>query len=296
LPDALDLGLLDLVNRSRPAPISREQFLSDCRARAGSEEIFQQSCMCNPLGADAAAIVERSAIERCLADYPIERVHLEDMAVRQHFGQCEPSNHQARQGKIYDFLRSSFPSLFAPSSSPSDRKLCLGFDVAASGRGNLAAFYIDEVKSPELWLRVLLTCRTDDWHFLGCVLYCFLEEFPSLQAAGDESGLGQQICWEAANQFGTRFLKVNFASKKQELGFALMNQLSSGEKRFPRSEPDIAADFFALRKFHTGTRWTFTEGRNTLNPASHCDIAWAAALASYAHTNQPPQVWALACV
>ena len=49
-------------------------------------------------------------------------------------------------------------------------------------------------------------------------------------------------------------------------------------------EPDIAADFFALRKFYTGTRWTFDEGRNTLNSASHCDIAWAGALASYAHT------------
>ena len=64
--------------------------------------------------------------------------------------------------------------------------------------------------------------------------------------------------------------------------FALMNQLSVAEKRFPRSEHDIAADFFALRKYYTGTRWTFDEGRNTFNPASHCDIAWAGALASYA--------------
>jgi hypothetical protein len=51
-----------------------------------------------------------------------------------------------------------------------------------------------------------------------------------------------------------------------------------------RTPRDIAADFFALRKFYTGTRWTFTEGHNTFNPASHCDIAWAGALASHAHT------------
>jgi len=29
----------------------------------------------------------------------------------------------------------------------------------------------------------------------------------------------------------------------------------------------------------------FTEGRNTFNPASHCDIAWAGALATEAHTS-----------
>ena len=294
LPDALDRGLLELINRSRTVPISRDQFIADCRALAGSEETFQQSYMCNPLGATAASIVEWSAIERCRADYQFERLHLEADQIARHFGQPDPSNQQSRQAQIYSFIRSSFPDLFSRADAPrSHAQLRLGFDVAASGNGNLAAIYIDEVKPPELWLRALFTCRTDDWHFLGCVLFCFLEELPSVQGAGDESGLGRQICWEAANQFGSRFLQVNFASKKQDLGFALMNQLSSGEKRFPRSEADIAADFFALRKHHTGTRWAFSEGRNTLNPASHCDIAWAAALASYADINEPEEVYAI---
>jgi len=62
-----------------------------------------------------------------------------------------------------------------------------------------------------------------------------------------------------------------------------MNQLSVTEKRFPRGHQDIASDFFALRKMHTGTRWNFSEGKNLLNPASHCDIAWAGALSTFAH-------------
>jgi len=33
----------------------------------------------------------------------------------------------------------------------------------------------------------------------------------------------------AASRFGSRFLKVNFSGKKQDLGFALMNQLSVAE-------------------------------------------------------------------
>jgi hypothetical protein len=80
-----------------------------------------------------------------------------------------------------------------------------------------------------------------------------------------------------------KFTKVNFSAKKQHLGFALMNQLSVAEKHFPKDHPDIAADFFALRKIHTGVKWLFSEGRNHQNPASHCDIAWAAALSTFAH-------------
>jgi hypothetical protein len=50
--------------------------------------------------------------------------------------------------------------------------------------------------------------------------------------------------------------------------------------------PEIAADFFALRKSHTGSRWVFSEARNNLNPNSHCDIAWAGALATHAFTER----------
>ena len=71
-----------------------------------------------------------------------------------------------------------------------------------------------------------------------------------------------------------------------------MNQLATAKKRFPRSEQDIAADFFALRKSFEGTRWVFSEGRNTLNPVSHCDIAWAGALATHAYIERKTSVGA----
>ena len=311
MPDAVELGLLDVINRTKDSHFTAAQFIADCQSRSGSEEVYQQSYMCNPLGAATATIVDWSAIERCRYDYEIERVHLEADQVLRLFGQFGPGNQSSRQSQIQAFLRSSFPSLFqavplshqmgegsrvrASSTLNPQRPTLnfrLGFDVAASGEGDLAAFYIDEPKGAELWLRALLTVRTEDWDFLKTVLFYFLQHLPSVRGAGDESGLGRQICWEAANQFGSRFLKVNFSAKKQDLGFSLMNQLSVAEKRFPRSQQDIAADFFALRKFYTGTRWTFTEGRNTFNPASHCDIAWAGALASHAHTENKGSVGA----
>ena len=71
-----------------------------------------------------------------------------------------------------------------------------------------------------------------------------------------------------------------------------MNQLSVAQKRFPKSEQDIAADYFALRKSYQGTRWIFSETRNSSNLASHCDIAWAGALATHAHTSKKNSIGA----
>jgi len=60
------------------------------------------------------------------------------------------------------------------------------------------------------------------------------------------------------------------------------DQLSVAEKIFPKGEPDVAQDFFSLRKMFAGKAWKFSGGRNLLNPASHGDIAWVGALASHA--------------
>jgi len=293
MSDAIELGLVDVINRVQGTAFTHDQFLSDCRHRAGSEEVYQQSYLCNPCGATAAAIVEWSAIERCRADYKFERFHLESAQITKQFGQPGPGAQSDRESNISSFLRSKFLALLSGSSSSSSSpspQLRLGFDVAASGQGDLAAFYIDEVRGSELWLRALLTARTEDWHFLKTTLYFFLNYLPRLQAAGDESGIGRQICWDAARQFSSRFTKVNFTSKKHDLGFSLMNQLSVAEKRFPHSEYDIAADFFALRKSFSGTKWVFTEARNPANSASHCDIAWAGALATHVHTMRRSQI------
>jgi phage FluMu gp28-like protein len=281
LVDAIELGLLDVINRVQGTRFTAEQFIADCQSRSRQEEVFQQSYMCNPQGAASGNIVDWSAIERCRYDYPIERVHLEAGDVTRQFGAFNPCGYDMRATLIHQFLRKHFARLFEAGG-----RYRIGFDVAASGQGDLAVFYIDEAKGSDLWLRALLTVRTEDWDFLKTVLFFFLKNLPSVQAAGDATGLGQQICWEAAQHYSWRFESVNFSSKKSDLGFALMNQLAVAEKRIPRSEQDIASDYFALRKTHNGTKWVFSEGRNLHNPASHCDIAWAGALATHAHTER----------
>ncbi len=276
MPDAIELGLLELINRVRGTLLTPDQFMADCRTRAGLEEIFEQSYLCNPVPG-ASGIVDWSTLERCRFDYAIERLHLEADEVRQQFGDFIPDRHYDRQEVIRQAIRARFPKLFKHNEAT----YRLGFDVAASGHGDLTAIYIDEFQRPNFWLRALFTCRTDDWHFIQSVLHTFVD-LPFMQAAGDETGLGREVCWHAFKRFGSRFTRVNFASQKQDLGFALMNQLSVAEKRFPRNEQDIAADYFALRKKFHGKTWVFSEGPNTFNPASHCDIAWAGGLASLA--------------
>ena len=281
IQDAINNGLVEVINKSRGTKFTPDQFLTDCKARARGEEIFQQAYMCNPLGAATNHIVEWGAIERCRSDYKIERVHLEAQEIEQKFGSFTPATADERKQKIHAFLDKSFPAMdFNPlHSTPTFR---LGFDVAASGAGDLAVIYIDDKKGSEYWLRALFTCRTEDWHFLKTVLFYFMNTTGSIKGAGDETGLGRQICWEAAQKFGSRWKSVNFASKKHDLGFNLMNQLSVAQKRFPASEHDIANDYFALKKMFNGSKWAFSEGKNALNAASHCDIAWAGALASEA--------------
>lgn len=279
MPDAVAGGLVEMINGWRGTQFTREQFLADCKNDARLPEIYEQVYLCNPSGS-TSAMVAWAQIAACQQDYAIERVHLEAEQVTELFGNYDPQNPARRRERIAAYIESAFPKL---CTTPGLHRL--GFDVAASGQGDLACIYIDRKEGARLRLAALFTCRTEDWDFLKAVLWTFHRKVAGLQAAGDETGLGRQICWETAKQFPGVFKPFNFAGGKHDLGVALMNQLSVAEKIFPRGEPDVAQDYFSLRKIYSGKRWVFTEGRNLLNAASHGDIAWAGALASQADVN-----------
>jgi phage FluMu gp28-like protein len=276
MQDAVDLGLVEKINSVRGIKTARAAFMADCKDRARLPEIYEQAYNCNPCGS-TSCIVPWNQIQLCQQEYNIPRVHLEAAQITEAFGAFAPAGQRERERRIADFISSSFSELI---KTPAQYRL--GFDVAASGEGDLACIYIDRKETPRLKLAGLFTCRTNDWNFLQTVLWTFHRRLPALKSAGDETGLGRQICWETARFFPGIFTPVNFAGRKHDLGFALMNQLSVAEKIFPKGEPDVAQDFFSLRKIFAGKTWKFTEGRNLLNPASHCDIAWGGALATKA--------------
>jgi phage FluMu gp28-like protein len=281
MADAVAAGLVEKINSVRGLQTTRAHFIADCKTRARLPEIYEQAYNCNPAGS-TSCIVPWTQIELCRQDYQIPRVHLEALQITHAFGPFQPGEELWRERRIADFITASFAQLI---HTPAHYRL--GFDVAASGQGDLACIYLDRREGSRLKLAGLFTCRTDDWHFLKSALWSLHRSLPSLQSAGDETGLGRQIRWETPKNFPGQFTPVNFAAQKHDLGFKLMNQLSLAEKIIPKSEPDLAQDFFALRKIFSGKSWKFTEGRNLLNPASHCDLAWAAALASHADGQNP---------
>lgn len=276
IEDAVRMGLVEKINETRGTTFTREGFIEDCKKRARDEATYQEAYMCNPKGG-TAAIVPWSQIELCMADYEAERLHLESGQIVSLFGKYDPTIKNSRAVRIREFLAGAFPDLLNGNGRHS-----FGYDVAASGEGDLAAIYLDRLETTVSRAVGLLTFRTDDWHFHDVATHFFMERLPAISGAGDETGLGRKICWELAQDFAGRFEAVNFSSLKHDMGFALMNRLSTAEKRWPKKWADVATDYFALRKTFVGNRWVFTAGTNNLNAASHCDIAWAGALSDRA--------------
>lgn len=278
MEDAVEMGLVEKISAVSGKPMTREQFIQDCKNRARLPEIYEQSYNCNPSGS-ASAIVPWLSIQSCRIERKIERFHFEAGMVSEMFGVFDRLNKAQRRLKIANFIKASFAATF---NTPGLYRV--GFDVAASGEGDLASIYVDQKDGGRSLLSALFTCRTDDWDFIKSVLWTFMRNLSSVKAAGDETGLGRQICWMTTTEFPNQFEGVNFSSKKHDMGFALMNQLQTAEKCFPldKEHDDIAQDYFGMRKIWSGGRWHFSESRNSLNPASHCDIAWSGALATKA--------------
>ena len=277
MEDAIDQGYLNLIFQRTGKRFTKEEFLASCRQRARLEEVYQQAYCCNPSGGTAAAM-PWSTIELCAKDYAdYEREDLEAEEITALFGKFREATKLERETAIRTWLDGKFGGARARHA-----RHCWGFDVAASGKGDLCSMYLDEKVGGVLRMRALLTMRTDDWHFIETCATWFMESITDISGCGDETGLGRQICWTLAQKFPGRFEGVNFSGEKHDMGFALVAQMTTAEKIFPAAEKDLAEDYFALRKEFKGKTWHFSEAGNSLNDASHCDMAWSGALATRA--------------
>lgn len=287
---AIRQGLVEKINEVSGTTMTREEFLASCRADAILPEIFQQEYELQPMGGlDPAIAWER--IVACRESREVEWAHIPDDRVMTLFGR---PGEFSRRARVVQWLRQQFPEVFAKGPGKSGRRWRIGYDVAASGRGHLAVVSVWESKAGRLTMRGLLTMQTEDWDVQEFAVASFLAEIPGeVLGAGDESGLGRQICWRLAKLYGGQFTGVNFSSHKKDLGTSLMARFAGGTIAIPSEPSWIGHDFHALRKIFSNGRLVFLETKNPERPESHCDLAWSSALAIHAEERFGSEIWVM---
>lgn len=273
---AIEDGLVERINMRSGMKQTRAEFLEDCHTRALIPSIFAERFECAP--ADAGSNLTPWAVIEKARTQQITRAHLLDHQIKALFGRATDGE-AARVVKMAEWMASTFAPLL---SKP--EKFRVGFDVAASGKGDLASFWIDAITSGgRAEQRALLTTQTEDWHFLKAALCWFMDTLPDARGCGDKSGLGRQITWTAEQDYPGRFRGVPFTREtKAQMGSRIMNQLTAGECEIAASHDDVAMDFFSIQKHADGTTLVFEATANPLNAASHCDMFWSKALAAEA--------------
>ncbi len=275
--DVIEQGLVEKINARSGMNMTREEFLEDCRRRALTPAIFAERFECNP--ADSGSSIVPWGVIESRRDQVIARHHLSDAAIKETFGPAD-QDQQRRVRLMTEWMQSHFGEALKRTAH-----YRIGFDVAASGNGDLASMWIDQKTGSRYEQRALLTTQTEDWHFLKTALFWFMER-PGMMGAGDATGLGKQITWEASQAFSGRFIGVPFTvSNKSRMGTRLMTQLQSGDRRLASGHDDVAMDVYSVQKKTQGSQIVFTTSANPLNKASHGDMAWSAALSSEIDAN-----------
>lgn len=289
--DAIKAGLVELINQQRGGNKTREEFLEECKEDCVLPDLFALEYELKKENT-LSPIVEFEKLKACEKAIRIEREHLSDERVIRLFGRAQSRDMGPRRRAVESFLDESFPALLDKRTK--GKRFRIGFDVAASRKGDLASIWIDEKIGSTLRHRALLTFRTEDWDVMEWTMQILFAKLPGeVKGAGDETGLGRQICWNMAKLHHGRFTPVNFSGKKQAVGIALMTQLSGNLCELSSDHPDVTNDIYCIRKGIRGDQVYFFESRNDLIPESHADIGWSKALAAYVDVVNESDLWVL---
>jgi len=160
----------------------------------------------------------------------------------------------------------------------------IGWDVAR--HADLSVIWVNAHSVNDIRrLSKLVICRRTSFALQREIIRSLLEAYPRAVGCGDATGLGMDSNETLATAFGSRWQPVTFTQRsKRELGSGLMTAFDEGSIALPAAAVEgehkrIATDIYALQKQGDKANLIISEGLNPLEPDSHCDIAWAAALA-----------------
>jgi phage FluMu gp28-like protein len=293
---AIDQGLLEKINEVRSAecvaagvafsPITREAFVAETVAMVGGQEAFEEECLLKPRKGG------ESAVKWIFLD-----------SARQAYGCARVDLNGDKPGDA----RILVPQLAALGAGRG--RMALGYDVARTGDLSCVWINAEEPRNahapltgtgsqsasatpPGVAARLvgLITMRNMPFGSQRSIIEALMLAFPTLVGAGDSTGLGMQICEELQTKFGpARFSGVNFSAMKPELGTNMVRVYEDGRQILPvaREFDDAIYDVAGIRTQPMPSgRVKFYETPNPISRHSHCDMAWANALALLALKDQ----------
>ena len=157
--------------------------------------------------------------------------------------------------------------------------LYVGWDVARTG--HLSPVWVNQLVGDVFHLRVLVNMHRMDFPYMRQVVWQAMDV--ATRGAGDATGLGMESCELTGKRYPGRFDEVNFSSAKAALGSKLMQTYEDVRQRLPTGGcDDVIHDLHAIQKETRLGKLVLHETRNAIEKRSHCDMAYANALALYA--------------
>ena len=262
LTDAIAEGFVEKVNevkaaKKRPTQ-TREEFYEQIRRGCLTRSAFETQYMCIPNETSGLQFIEPICLNNAVQKLDC------------YWGKLEGSNGGEDTLTKPEFWREVLPT---------GKQYVLGYDVARTG--DLSSVWINRLDGNCATLAALVTMHKTRFEKQKKVLAALLK--CGITGAGDNTGLGMNICEDLETEFAGSFVGVNFASSKMQLGTLLQSAFEAHNQLIPLQYPEIKADLAAIKKDHTSAgRLLLTVGKNELLPESHGDIAWSCALALYA--------------
>ncbi|MEO0586052.1 MAG: hypothetical protein AAF078_00270 [Planctomycetota bacterium] len=194
-------------------------------------------------------------------------------------------------------------SNFFESIAPESGRLEIGWDVAR--KGDISALWVNTASSRAAdtrRLRALVLMRRVSFELQRQIVSSAMRSPVVAVGCGDATGLGMDSNETLSNRFGSRWEGVSFSARtKSDLASKLLTTFDAGEQAIPPVDGPhkfIATDLYALQREEVGgqadKRLRLIESDNPLLPDSHCDVAYAGALALRAASlqgAQPAIVW-----
>jgi phage FluMu gp28-like protein len=192
---------------------------------------------------------------------------------------------------------------FTPGSAPGER-FEIGWDVAR--HGHLSALWVNRAfpgSGKPKQLRYLVLMHRCPFELQREIVRSAMDTPApgSSVGCGDATGLGMDSNEQLHDRYGDRWEGIDFGGRRKgELGSMLATAFDDRMQGLPAFDryKFIATDIYAVQKEESGAgeskRLRLLETENPLLPDSHCDIAYAGALALRAGTlssAQPRAGW-----